>query len=86
MILEVLHASNDSILSRAYRMGTNDFAISFHSVDVFFDMPSQCVLLADDPCAVFQVQSPIPKAEETLNIVAFHWNGLFLARWRWIFS
>ena len=34
--------------------------------DMIFDMPAECILLAEGPCAIFECKSIVSKTEEAL--------------------
>ena len=66
VVLKMLHVIDNDALTLTFRMGARYFAVAFEGVNVILDVPPERVLLAKYPCTVFESESSISNAEETL--------------------
>ena len=66
MILEMLPVVDRQSIGLISGKGTRYMAATLEPIDIIRHMLPECVLLAEDPRAAFEVEAFIPNAEETL--------------------
>ena len=70
MILEMLNTVKNCARSLTFGMWTEYSTADLEGLDVILNVPPERILLAEDPCPLFEVESFICNAEETLRAVA----------------
>ena len=76
----MLHIVDRGTLGLTSGMGIGYFASTLEDNDMLLDVPPECVLLAELDCAVFQDKSFTTNAEEALQMMASHRNGVVIVR------
>ena len=66
MILKMVQVVNRNAYSLTFGIRTRYLVAALQGIDVILNMPAECILLAERPCAVFEYESFISKAEQAL--------------------